>query len=103
MKELKKVDYRILSEFMKNSRLSDRQLAKNLGISQPTVTRRRTMLEKEKLLEYTAVPDLKKLGFEMLAITNLSRKHEQNEDDERIDEAKAFCEKHPSILFVSTG
>jgi len=103
MKELKKVDYRILAEFMKNSRLSDRQLAKNLEISQPTVTRRRTMLEKQKLLEYTAVPDLKKLGFEMLAITFANWKHEHEEHDERIDEAKAFCEKHPSILFVSTG
>lgn len=39
----------------------------------------------------------------MLAITFANWKHEHNEDEERTDEAKAFCEKHPNILFVSTG
>ena len=29
---LKKIDFRILAELMKNSRLSDKQLAKNLGV-----------------------------------------------------------------------
>jgi DNA-binding Lrp family transcriptional regulator len=39
---------------MKNSRRSDRELALVLGISQPTVTRLRTRLEKEGIIkEYT--------------------------------------------------
>ena len=46
MKELKPIDYKLLFELMKNSHRSDRQLAKALGVSQPTVTRRRAMLEK---------------------------------------------------------
>ncbi len=41
MKELKPIDYKILFELMKDSHRSDRQLAKALGVSQPTVTRRR--------------------------------------------------------------
>jgi DNA-binding Lrp family transcriptional regulator len=102
MRVLKKVDYRILAELIKNSRLSDRQLAKNLGISQPTVTRRRTMLQKERLVEYTAIPDLRKLGFEILAFNFANWKQEAS-SEENIREAKAFISKHPSVMFVSTG
>jgi DNA-binding Lrp family transcriptional regulator len=102
MKALKSVDYRILAELMKNSRLSDRQLAKNLGISQPTVTRRRTMLEKERLIEYTAIPDLKKLGFEILAF-NFANWKTSASSEEKTQEAKAFISKHPGVMFVSTG
>ncbi len=102
MRALKKVDYRILAELIKNSRLSDRQLAKNLGVSQPTVTRRRTMLEKERLVEYTAIPDLRKLGFEILAFNFANWKQEAS-SEENIQEAKAFISKHPSVMFVSTG
>ena len=102
MRALKKVDYRILAELIKNSRLSDRQLAKNLGVSQPTVTRRRTMLEKEKLVEYTAIPDLRKLGFEILAFNFANWKQEAS-SEENIRVAKAFISKHPSVMFVSTG
>ena len=69
MENLKSVDYQILWELVKNSRRSDRELARILGISQPTVTRRRTVLEKEVIDGYTAIPRWDKLGFEILAIT----------------------------------
>jgi DNA-binding Lrp family transcriptional regulator len=58
---------------MKDSRRSDRKLAKAIGVSQPTVTRMRVKLEKEKVIkEYTMIPDFHKLGFEILAITFLA-------------------------------
>jgi len=53
---------------MRNSKLSDRQLAKKLGVSQPTITRRRKMLENELIENYTLVPKWSKLGYEILAI-----------------------------------
>ena len=40
MQNLKSIDYKILFALMKNSKISDRQLAKEIGVSQPTVTRR---------------------------------------------------------------
>lgn len=55
--KLKNIDYMILSELIKNSKTSDRKLAKIVGVSQPTVTRRRINLEKEGLLEYTITPN----------------------------------------------
>jgi DNA-binding Lrp family transcriptional regulator len=62
VENLKSVDYQILWELVKNSRRSDRELARILGISQPTVTRRRTVLEKEVIDGYTAIPRWDKLG-----------------------------------------
>ena len=69
MRKLKPEDYRILFELMKNARISDRKLAKLLGTSQPTVSRKRAFLEKELLEGYTAVPKWEKLGYEIFALT----------------------------------
>jgi DNA-binding Lrp family transcriptional regulator len=69
MKELKPLDYRLISELIKNSRRSDRELAKALHVSQPTVTRRRALIEKELIDGYTTIPKWEKLGYELFAIT----------------------------------
>lgn len=69
MKAIKPLDYRLLSELVRNSRRSDRELAKVIGVSQPTITRRRSMLEKDLIGGYTAIPKWDRLGYELLAIT----------------------------------
>ena len=74
MKNLKPEDYRILSELMKNARLSDRKLAKIVGVSQPTVTRKRAYLERELIDGYAAIPKWERLGYELLAITLVKSK-----------------------------
>lgn len=102
MNKLKPIDYDIISELIKNPRVSDRQLAKILKTSQPTITRRRGELEKEKLLDYTAVPDLKKLGFEILAFTFGNWNHEEHPNT-HAEKMKKFIQKHPSMIFISTG
>ena len=67
---MKDVESKLLSELMKNSRRSDRDLARRIGTSQPTVTRVRTRLEKEGYIrEYTMIPDFQKLGYELAALT----------------------------------
>jgi|SRR5271157_23556 len=66
---MRDVELRLVSELMKNSRRSDRELAKALGISQPTVSKLIGRLEKEGVIkEYTMVPDFCKLGFNLMAI-----------------------------------
>ena len=102
MRKLKAIDYEIISELIKNSRLSDRQLAKKLGTSQPTVTRRRTELDKERLLDYTAVPDLRKLGFEILAFT-FGKWNFAECPDTRVDEMKKWIDSQPGVILMSTG
>ncbi len=74
MKKLKNIDLRILAELMKNSKTSDRQLARKIGVSQPTVTRRRARLEKKLIDGYTTIPLWDKLGYEIFAITLVKSK-----------------------------
>lgn len=71
---MKEVELKLISELLKSSKKSDRELAKILGVSQPTATRTRSKLEKEGYIkEYTLIPDFVKLGFEILAITFVKR------------------------------
>lgn len=67
MNKLDNIGYKILFELIKDSKISDRKLAKKIGLSQPTVTRRRARLDKEGLIDYTGIPNLVKLGFEIVA------------------------------------
>ena len=52
---VKDVELKLVSELMKNSRRSDRELARVLGLSQPTVGRMIKKLEKRR--NYTRVYD----------------------------------------------
>jgi len=64
---------KLLHELVKNSKRSDRDLAKILGVSQPTLTRMRRRLERDNyILDYTAIPNMTKLGFEIIAFTFLN-------------------------------
>jgi DNA-binding Lrp family transcriptional regulator len=77
-----KLDLKLIAELMKNSKQSDRELAKKLGVSQPTVTRIRTRLEKDGYIkEYTLIPDFRKLGFEIMALNLISLRKEPSEEE----------------------
>ena len=79
---MKDIERRLVSELMKNCRRSDRELAKVLGVSQPTVTRTLHKLEKEGIIkEYTAVPDFRKLGYTLLAVTFVKLKRHLSKDE----------------------
>lgn len=78
---MKDVELRLISELMKNSRRSDRELAKALGVSQPTVSRMINKLEKEGIIkEYTMIPDFKRLGYQIMALTFFGKQEAENED-----------------------
>ncbi len=68
MDGLNSLDCKLLFELLKNSNRSDRELAKVLNSSQPTITRRRRRLEKEAIDGYTAIPKWEKIGYGLLAI-----------------------------------
>jgi DNA-binding Lrp family transcriptional regulator len=84
---MKNTELRVILELMKNSRRSDRELAKAIGSSQPTVSRTIKKLEKEGIIkEYAMIPDFRKLGFEFMAIT-FSRFSKELSDEE-LDELR---------------
>ena len=105
MKELKPIDYKLLFELMKDSHRSDRQLAKALGVSQPTVTRRRTMLEANLIEGYTITPTFGKIGFELTAFTfTKSKQHKLGkEKDESLKKLKDWYMKQPNVVLVVDG
>jgi DNA-binding Lrp family transcriptional regulator len=93
----------LLRELLKNSKRSDRQLAKVLGVSQPTITRTRRKLEQEGTIqEYTIIPDFRKMGFEILAITFVKVRPDLL-TPEIMEDVKKYGEKWPNVILVSSG
>lgn len=111
MSKLKEIDYEVLFEMIKNCKRSDRQLAKAIKISQPTVTRSRSKIEKEgMILDYTAIPNFEKLGIEIFAFTFLAVKPEMRKPkdldhlfDGWKEQSDEFFAKNPNIVFAATG
>jgi DNA-binding Lrp family transcriptional regulator len=99
---LKEIELRLISELVKNSRRSDRELAKALGVSQPTVSRIRIRLEKQGLIEYTAIPNWAKLGFEIVAVVFGKRDH-QKCPEMNLQKSLDFVKRHPNVIYAATG
>ena len=98
---MKNIEVKLIAELMKNSRRSDRELAKILGISQPTVTRIRTRLEKEGYIkEYTMIPDFRRLGYQIMAVQFLG-KQEIMKEEQRQELRKAAVELEMKTPYAS--
>lgn len=98
----------LLHELLRNSKRSDRDLARILGVSQPTVTRMRRKLEQTGYVrEYTVIPDFPKLGYELMAFTfmNVVRYDEESgEPFSRIAEkAHKWALENPRIILGAAG
>jgi len=91
---------KLLFELIKNSKRSDRDLAKILGISQPTVTRLRKTLEKEAIKQYTIIPNFSYLGFDIMVFTFARSKELVHPLWEKGVE---WAKGQPNVMFVSTG
>lgn len=99
----KKIALKLLFELVKNSKRSDRELAKILGVSQPTVTRMRQKLEKKTIKEYTTIPDWVELGYELMAFIFGALNFQPNETQELDKRAKELLAKRPNVIFASNG
>lgn len=99
---MKDVELKLICELIKNSRRSDRQLAKSIGISQPTVSRVRLKLEKEGILDYTAIPNLAMLGYGIVAVV-FGKRNFQKASESHIQKAVDYAREHPNIIFGAAG
>jgi DNA-binding Lrp family transcriptional regulator len=103
---MKDAELKLISELMKNSRRSDRELAKALGVSQPTVSRTIKRLEKEGYIkEFTMVPDFLKLGYQIMGVT-LIKHHEPADKDKSAETRKTVIETerrnpHAALMAVT--
>jgi len=99
----KELPQKLLRELLKNSKRSDRDIAKILKVSQPTLTRARHKLEKDGMIrDYTVIPDFRKMGFEILALTFVKMRSEIL-TPEVMEEARKYAVKWPNAIFASTG
>lgn len=104
MKEQKLL--RLLRELLKNSRRSDRDIARLFGSSQPTISRMRNQLDKQGYVKtYTVVPDFAKLGYEILAFTFAKLKvYRSTEETQKImKSAQEWVNKRPNVIFAADG
>ncbi|MCW4007935.1 MAG: Lrp/AsnC family transcriptional regulator [Candidatus Bathyarchaeota archaeon] len=91
---LKELEKKLLAELIKNSRRSDRELAKAIGASQPTTTRLRSKLEKEGYIkEYTVIPNFSKIGYSIMALNFLKFDPKLNQE-----QIEMFRKAHPETI-----
>ncbi len=95
---------KLIAELMKNSRRSDRELAKALDVSQPTITRTRQRLEKEGTIkEYTMIPNFQELGFQIMAVIFFKLAHtlSPQEVEEMQKESRRMEKENPTTFLLA--
>jgi len=91
-RDLKNVELKLIAELMKNSNRSSRELAKAVGVSSITIGRMKKRLEREGIIqEYTMIPDPRKLGYQILAVTLVKLNRQLNEKE--IEEARKLIKE----------
>lgn len=103
---MKEIYGKVLLEMISNCRRSDRELAKALDVSQPTVTRARAWLERNNFVkEYTLIPDFSKIDLELVAFTfiKIRPKATMEKFNEIRKKANIFFEKHPNVILALKG
>jgi len=103
---LKGTEVALVSELINNSRRSDRELARAIGVSQPTVSRMMRRLKMEGVVnEYTVIPDFGKLGYNLCAFIFLKLKDLPPEGVERIRAAvkESLSKSRFVILLLERG
>jgi DNA-binding Lrp family transcriptional regulator len=101
---MKDIEVKMVSELMKNSHRSDREVARTIGTSQPTVTRVRTRLEKQGTIkEYTMIPDYAQIGFRLMSITFARFKEPLSK--QAVEEAwtigRKMLREHPTAILTA--
>jgi len=94
---------RLLFELIKNSKNSDRNIAKILGVSQPTITRMRKKLEEKAIVEYTVTPNLTELGYELMAVTFVGTRGSVKSEEEQKEALEKWMMEQPNIVFACDG
>jgi len=91
---------------MKNAKRSDREIARVLGSSQPTITRSRARLEKDFIQGYTALPKWRNIGFRIVAFTFVKTKIEYVEPEKReesLSKVKKWFAEQSNVIVAIQG
>jgi DNA-binding Lrp family transcriptional regulator len=105
-KFLKDVELRLVAELLKDSHRSDRELAKAIGVSQPTVSRLGDKLRKSGIIrEYTIIPDFNKIGYRICALTfaNFETPTDLEAMKKLIEESGKRLSEIPQAVLIERG
>ncbi len=92
--------FRLLLEYLKDSNRSDKQMAKLMGVSEPTIARMKRRLVKDGLVEqFSVIPNFYKIGYEILAFSCVKFKPEKLAEIE--GKAKEWAQSNHEIIFSS--
>lgn len=95
---MKEIMRKLLLELLKDSKRSDRELAKILDVSQATVSRMRHRLVAEGMIkEFTIIPDFFKMGYTIMAISFVKTRL----GAEMGKRAREYVSEHSNIIFMS--
>jgi len=104
---MKDRELRVVIELMKDSRRSDGELARAVGVSQPSISRTRKKLEEQGTIrEYTIIPDYPQLGFALMSIIFTKMRGQLSKEilDDLKKRARNTLRGHPSAMILeSTG
>jgi len=104
---MKDIELKVLIELIKNSHRSDRELARAVGVSQPTLSRTRKKLEKQGMIkEYTIIPDYPQLGLALMSITFTKMKGrltKETLDDMKKGARNTMSERPTALILGNTG
>lgn len=81
----------VLKAFMRFPRTSDREIARTVGVSQPTITRCRHHLEDHGILSFHAVPGLDKIGYEIVAVNTIEIQSDEDRRTLKADKRVVFA------------
>ena len=71
--DLNEADKKILKNLLEDARFSNRQIAKNVGVSVGTVLSRIKKMEDNELIKgYSVILDHEKLGYELTVVTEIT-------------------------------
>ena len=97
---MKNREKELLFQLLKNSKLSDREIAKKLKTSQSTITRNRHRLEKNIIVSYAGIPNMQKLGIKLIAFTFGRCVNSSSESEKKLN---SFRENMSNVIFSGYG
>lgn len=102
MAELRDKEKQVLFELLKDGRKPDKHIAQLLKLTQPTVTRIRQRLERDRVIRgYRAVVDENVAGFSIAAITFFDWR--DYSERQQLEEAVDHISKAPDVVYFARG
>jgi DNA-binding Lrp family transcriptional regulator len=93
----------LAKELLRDSSRTDRELARIVGVSQPTVSRTKKLLLNEGIIHaLVAVPEFYKIGFELMAVTFVKIKAVLGSRDVRkrnFEKVKEWMDREKKVIF----